>query len=196
MGGRRLSEEVTRQSISVTPHETRGLLRGSSSQPAEVLARAAAKMAADNSRGGIWPTKEFHGQPQAIWLRRCTSMVPGVHSSNDEQPRGGGDGSSSSSSGSSSSRGGWQRRRRRRTPRRQRPTKNVWGDLRVIGRRRGERGRRDERGERGGRGKRGERDDRGEAMAMSKRCVVQGRQVHGGVSVGEGTRAANRNQGH
>ena len=75
------------------------------------------------------------------------------------------------------------------------PTKNVWGDLRGIGRRRGERGRRDERGERGGRGKRGERDDRGEAMAMSKRCVVQGRQVHGGVSVGEGTRAANRKQG-
>ena len=36
---------------------------------------------------------------------------------------------------------------------------------------------------------------RGEAMAMSKRCVVQGRQVHGGVSVGEGTRAANRKQG-
>ena len=37
--------------------------------------------------------------------------------------------------------------------------------------------------------------DRGEAM--SKRCVVQvqGRQVHGGVSVGEGTRAANRKQG-
>ena len=35
----------------------------------------------------------------------------------------------------------------------------------------------------------------GEAMAMSKRCVVQGRQVHGGVSVGEGTRAANRKQG-
>ena len=32
-------------------------------------------------------------------------------------------------------------------------------------------------------------------MAMSKRCVVQGRQVHGGVSIGEGTRAANRNQG-
>ena len=31
-------------------------------------------------------------------------------------------------------------------------------------------------------------------MAMSKRCVVQGRQVHGGVSVGERTRAANRNQ--
>ena len=31
--------------------------------------------------------------------------------------------------------------------------------------------------------------------AMSKRCVVQGRQVHGGVSVGERTRAANRNQG-
>jgi hypothetical protein len=32
--------------------------------------------------------------------------------------------------------------------------------------------------------------------AMSKRCVVQGRQVHGGVifSVGERTRAANRNQ--
>ena len=50
-----------------------------------------------------------------------------------------------------------------------------------------------QRGERGGRGKRGERDDRGEAM--SKRCVVQGRQVHGGVSVGEGTRAANRKQG-
>ena len=48
------------------------------------------------------------------------------------------------------------------------------------------------RGERGGRGKRGERDDRGEAM--SKRCVLQGRQVHGGVSVGERTRAANRNQ--
>ena len=77
------------------------------------------------------------------------------------------------------------------------PTQNVWGDLRVIGRRRGERGGRDERGERGGRGKRGERDDRGETMAMSKRCVVQGRQVHGGVSVsvGEGTRAANRKQG-
>ena len=54
--------------------------------------------------------------------------------------------------------------------------------------------RRDERGERDGRGKRGERDDRGEAMA--KRCVLQGRQVHGGVilSVGERTRAANRNQ--
>jgi hypothetical protein len=34
--------------------------------------------------------------------------------------------------------------------------------------------------------------DRGEAM--SKRCVVQGRQVHGEVSVGERTRAANRNQ--
>jgi hypothetical protein len=47
-----------------------------------------------------------------------------------------------------------------------------------------------ERGERDGRGKirRGERDDRGEAM--SKRCVLQGRQVHGGVSVGERTRAA------
>ena len=74
------------------------------------------------------------------------------------------------------------------------PTKNVWGDLRGIGRRRGERCRRDERGERGGRGKRDERDDRGEEMAMSKRCVVQGRQVHGGVSVGEGTRAANRKQ--
>jgi hypothetical protein len=27
-------------------------------------------------------------------------------------------------------------------------------------------------------------------MTMSKRCVVQGRQVHGGVSIGEGTRAA------
>ena len=72
------------------------------------------------------------------------------------------------------------------------PTQKVCGDLRVIGRRRGERGRRDERGERGGRGKQGERDDRGEAML--KRCVVQGRQVHGGVSVGERTRAANRNQ--
>ena len=44
----------------------------------------------------------------------------------------------------------------------------VCEDLRVIGRRRGERGRRDERGERGGRGKRGERRrDRGEAMAMA-----------------------------
>jgi hypothetical protein len=204
VGGRRLSEEVTSvQSISVTPHETRGLRRGSSSQPAEVLARAAAKMAAD-SHGGIWPTKVFYGQPQAIWLRRCTSMVPGVHSSNDEQPRGGGDGSGEGGDGGT---GGWWEvcylsGGGGRTVvgiveqgvRGSAPTKKVWGDLRGIGRRRGERGRRDERGERGGRGKRGERDDRGEAMAMSKRCVVQGRQVHGGVSVGEGTRAANRKQ--
>jgi hypothetical protein len=55
-GCRRLSEEVTRLTISVMPHETGCLQRGSSSQPAEVLARAAAKImiAAGGSSSSSW----------------------------------------------------------------------------------------------------------------------------------------------